>query len=73
MRLDLSNNRLTAVPKQIHLFPPLARINLINNQITTIKSGDFNFTISLDNLRTHLTGNEIRSIEPNAFLGIYNQ
>ena len=69
VRLELSMNHLTRVPKSIRLFPQLSRLNLANNQITTVKSGDFNFTTTMDSLRIRLSSNRISYIEPNAFLG----
>lgn len=69
VRIDLARNNLTLVPKQIRHFQQLSKLDLGGNKITSIKSGDFNFTAAVDELSLFLHGNEISHIEPNSFLG----
>ena len=72
--LHLRDNQLSHVPKQVHLFTQLTRVNLGNNKIRSIKSGDFNFPSTANNfgqsLELWLNSNELKKIEPGALDGI---
>ena len=69
VRIDLTRNRLTQIPKQIRHFKQLSKLDLSGNKITSIKSGDFNFTTSMNDSSLLLYENAISDIEPNSFLG----
>ena len=67
--LDLSYNSLTRVPKEILLFSSLAYVFLGGNEIRTVHSGAFNFSLHLRQIS--LADNELTNIEPGAFQGNY--
>jgi len=60
-------NQVTRVPHKIASFKSLKKLELHNNKITTIKSGDLSFSVSVTYL--DLRSNGINEIEPDAFQG----
>ena len=73
--LHLRDNQLRHVPKQVRQFTQLTRVNLGNNQIYSIKSGDFNFPTTQNtgqSLELWLNSNGLKKIEAGALNGILN-
>ena len=67
--VSLRDNRLTKVPHKIRLFSQLNRLNLGYNQLTSVKTGDFNFSTRRENVRLWLNHNGITYIQPGALDG----
>ena len=66
--LDVSNNSLSAIPKEISIFSQLIHLDLSNNLVTGISPDAFIALTSLSILR--VIGNRINSISDNAFQGL---
>lgn len=67
--LDLRNNQLTRVPRQLKLFPQLQTVVLDENTISIVRWDDFNLTARLKYFIS-LSGNQLNVIEPGALQGI---
>lgn len=65
--LNLWQNKLTRVPKQVKLFNRLEHLDLEGNQIRTVESGAFK---SNQLLSVFLSDNQLVDIEPGAFEGV---
>jgi len=59
--------KVTRVPHKIPSFKALKQLQLYENNISTIKSGAFSFSVPVSELS--LNGNGIKEIEPGAFQG----
>ncbi len=68
-RLDAFRKRLTKIPEQLPRFPRLDSVQLHENDIHHISSGAFNFRADMFIL--NLRYNQLTTIEPGAFQGIY--
>jgi len=66
--LLLKFNSFSNVPSQIPKFTGLKQLELSNNQITQIRTGELNFTSPLTKL--FITANKIANIQCNSFQGI---
>jgi len=67
--LTLVDIKITKIPSQIISFTALTRLHLSSNWITTIKTGELSFSVPVSEVG--LSGNQINSIEPGAFQGIW--
>jgi len=59
--------RMSKVPHQFKSFKYLRRLFVYNNLISTLKTGDFSFSVPV--LKLTMGGNSMNSIEPGAFQG----
>ena len=67
--LRIDDIGITEIPSQISFFTALNHLDLDRNSISTIKNGALRFSVPVSKLR--LWSNEIKSIEPGAFQGIF--
>ena len=68
--LNFSHNRLTKVTAEIRLFHQSWLINLSKNKIRVVQTGAFNLS-SNHAIQILLDSNKIKTIQPNAFQGIF--
>ena len=72
-QLDLFNNALTIVPREIRLFKQLLVVNLSSNQIDTVPTGSFDFAPSpIIQIQIDLNNNPLGNVEDGAFKGLYD-
>lgn len=69
VNLYLSNNNLTKIPSQISKFSAIENIWMSNNRITTLPTNAITIAYIIRYFNIFLDGNEIHTIEPNAFNG----